>query len=587
MKRAFLISIVIVAFLAVILIMCILLLGSNTHNIIGTPTKSPTIFVPNQPTNTPTPSTTTDTPTSSTITIAPSSPPVTKGSYPKIVFKSDEDFQSNIKWRLPNEFAPVASNPYYLSQVSLGDPMKLSTTKVTTMMDFIQPLSGFPVNRVQSNHIPFTLLEGYNITVCKFEFADRKAGVMPGFINDYFTKVSKGEFKPNVNYFTPSTSKTCGDSSRSTRDQLSSQCNAQCNKNKCNLQAIYFNECFAGQGGTSNNKNNNDVNYNSHSGSCHTKHNARNIAGHECGHGLGLDHSSIVYYAPEKAKSKYSNYNAISDYGTSVCLMGHESLYFQPATLFHLGWVLKDFVYIQDDKTITLRTATNFDMGNNYPVSLVMLDPYTGSKIFFSYHIMTQEPDGTKMSRPPKMFKNSEIWLNGYTTSKGVSTGGGGFVAVVTPLNAQKPYQIGFWKTKEYTTPYGWHFSVVYADANYVTVKTTFKKDSVLYYPSPVEITQKQDSPGHTTVTFIVSDSVPQEPMTNWPRFFTENNAIVSSTGTIFPCTLNSGSSFPRLSTNKNIYTCPVTSSLKEEIFIFTLNIATHAQTKKVLVQFL
>lgn len=509
-----------------------------------------------------------------------------KRTYPNIVFNIQEDLQSNVITRLPKEFAFIRNqkeNPYYLSQISSSPPLVLvDSINMNSTMDFIQPLSGFPINKVTLNHIPAHPLNGMNITICNLEFSDRNVGnAIPRFIRDYMIIPSKGEFQPNIKFHVVKTQLKCSDASVQLKKSYMRKCDSFCKKDKCQLRAAYGNGCFKGQIGTP--------------GRCWSSNEVSIIMGHECGHALGVTHSAGVIHSTGMPNNPYSDYNLLSDYGSNVCLLSEEKLYYQPAVLFKLGWLLNDFVYIQDQKTFTLRTATNFNKNYNNPVAIVMLDPYTGSKIFFSYHTMYHKSGVMQKLKIPNredyIFANSEILLNGTEIDDdNKQPRGAGFVATLMPHDAFKAFQIGYWKTKEYTSPYGWHFSVIDVDLNSITVKTTFNRKDVKYFPSPLNIKMKKIGKGKTNIDITLEDYVPGELKSNWPRHFDSDNIqmISLTSGKAFNCEGYTGHVFPRVET-KNKATCSfkLTSSQKQETFILTMNVATHSQTKKMSVSFL
>lgn len=535
-----------------LLVILIVLLTNNKSNapisITKSPTQKPTIMSP------PTPSI--NIPTSKPI-IRPPFNNAKTCEYYKNTYKIN-NCPKSINLRLSQSFATTANNPYFLSQIDMNAPyITMSTSTQTSTMDFIQPESGFPIGMVTINHDPpFDPYSPMHLLECVVEYPDKPSFGMTKNFESRIREMSRGMVDVFTSYrkvFNPVSVHI------DNRDVSFKLCSEMTNQLKPTITITLPNGGLHHDRYQSGGKSGcyiNNAGYNA-------------LVTHECGHGLGLPHSAGVYPNSRVKRNNFSDYNSLNDYGSNVCGMAHERSVFQPPVIFKLGWYNTGFLYIEHGMTYTLASAEI--MHKTLPTSIVMIDPYTGSKVFHSYHTYSYSSMANKHQRPDNIFKNSEI----FTES--------GFVAVVTNHVAKKTYQVGYWSKLTYTTPYGWTFNVIKADSKSITFTTTYNTADNKYLSSIIDFRIKSKTGSKTVVEFILHDTSPESPRDNWPRMYDSSmTRVVDNNGNIFQCTTSIGRVSGLISVesgNKIIYTCTIANGAA--YYIFTLNIATHAMTKK------
>lgn len=596
-KKFFIFFLFFICLLIVFSLVFLLPLDPVQSKITPSPTKSPISLPPS-----------TKSPTSHEVTNPPTTPHYDfSRSYYDLVYNIKTNMQSIIFYRLPTEYDTIQENPYFLSQVSTSTPtLNLENGQwiKNNTMDFVQPLSGFPKNQVVHNHDPNyppnSKKEELHLLECNYVFADTKAASIRRMVEAEMLKMAKNTITIKTSFVNVISNKP---KSQETHKSMYTKCSAACAKIQCDVKVIY--DHISGQLGDD--------------GFCRSKSGATNILIHECGHGLGLDHSDGFiktgrYVIGKKTvvkngKStkvkvyggfivpKWTNYNAIQNYGSPISIMGEESLFYDSPAIFRLGWAMNEFGYLQNGKTFALRNMNNYDLNNKDYQALVYICPYTGMKMFFTYN--------TRINRYPGLISKSTIYPKGPDAPDG-----SGIFVSLTSHEAKGIKFIDVYTTKEFTIPYGWKFTILTASAKGVTIRTDLVPEKVQYSPSEIDVRLSTISSGKSAVDINIRDATIHDSIFRrdvWPRNFDRSLIkMVSSNGTIFPCetppkemayssskddkgnvNYNFGNGYLRFSSlNEMKCRFTLTSSLKQEQFILTTSIISHSQTKKIIVKF-
>jgi len=544
-------------------------------------TKAPTVSTT---TKVPTVRTTTKVPTVRTTTKSPVGPPIdTSRSYYDLAFNIKEDIGSDIDYALPSEYDKIGANPYYISQVSKTSEVLTGENIKNATMDYVFPRSGFPINQVVRNHKPGWTASDFNVMMCSTKFTDRTNMIPnPEWLADTWMRINKNQIKIE-------TMKTVVTENRinSIKDawlDAYGQCKRQCN-GKCKVAFTLTGPKTSQLGGT---------------GTCRASQTTKTVRFHECGHGLGLGHTAAMLKTGRNDEGKlikknYTNYNFLKPYGSPISSLGlEESVDFDSANLFRLGWLPSEFSYFKNGGTFTVRTTTNFDVTNKNPQALVFLDSITGNKIFMTYNTQTN-------GKGKYYLKNTVIT--------------GGLFFTITSHTASQQTFIHVCKTRECTIPHGWKITVLEVTPKEITLRTDYEPEKYYQYsPSEIDVKSTKVGKRKTNVIVTIYDATINDMIRHrdaWPRLF-ERKLIkmISANGKLFDCndppttlalrwkTVKNkktkekekvpeyGDGWLRTHYNKMICQFNLESSQSREIFVLTTSITTHSQTKKIEVSF-